>query len=52
MQNIDYTPYDGMRVKGAVRTVLSRGELVVDDGRWVGKDGAGRYVKAKPFVAQ
>ena len=51
MQNVDYTPYEGMRVKGAVRTVLSRGELVVDDGRWVGKDGAGRYVKAKPFVA-
>ena len=51
MQNVDYTPYEGMRVKGAVRTVLSRGELVVDDGHWVGKDGAGRYVKAKPFVA-
>jgi dihydropyrimidinase len=52
MQNVDYTPYEGMRVKGAVRTVLSRGELVVDDGRWVGRDGAGRYLKAKPFVAQ
>jgi dihydropyrimidinase len=51
MQNIDYTPYEGMRVQGAVRTVLSRGEVVVSDGRWVGKEGAGRYVKAKPFVA-
>jgi dihydropyrimidinase len=51
MQNIDYTPYEGMRVQGAVRTVLSRGEIVVSDGRWVGKEGAGRYVKAKPFVA-
>jgi len=51
MQNIDYTPYEGMQVQGAVRTVLSRGEVVVADRRWVGKDGAGRYVKAKPFVA-
>jgi dihydropyrimidinase len=51
MQNIDYTPYEGMRVNGAVRSVLSRGEVVVSDGRWVGKEGAGRYVKAKPFVA-
>ena len=51
VQNIDYTPYEGMRVNGAVRTVLSRGEVVVSDGRWVGKDAAGRYVKAKPFVA-
>jgi dihydropyrimidinase len=49
-QNIDYTPYEGMRVNGAVRTVLSKGEIVVSDGRWVGEDGAGRYVKAKPFV--
>jgi len=51
MQNIDYTPYEGMPVNGAVRTVLSRGEIVVADGRWVGKEGAGRYVAAKPFVA-
>ena len=51
MQNVDYTPYEGMRVKGAVRTVLSKGEVVVSDGRWVGKEGAGRYVKAEPFVA-
>jgi len=51
VQNVDYTPYEGMRVNGAVRTVLSKGEVVVSDGRWVGKEGAGRYVKAKPFVA-
>jgi dihydropyrimidinase len=51
MQNIDYTPYEGMPVKGAVRTVLSKGQVVVADGRWVGKEGAGAYVKAKPFVA-
>ena len=51
MQNVDYTPYEGMPVKGAVQTVLSKGEVVVSDGRWVGKDGAGRYVKARPFVA-
>jgi dihydropyrimidinase len=51
MQNIDYTPYEGMLVKGAVRTVLSKGEVVVSEGRWVGKDGTGRYLKRKPFVA-
>jgi dihydropyrimidinase len=51
VQNIDYTPYEGMPIKGAVRTVLSKGEVVVSAGRWVGKEGAGRYVKAKPFVS-
>jgi dihydropyrimidinase len=50
-QNIDYTPYEGMRVQGAARTVLSKGEVVVSGGRWVGKEAAGSYVKAKPFVA-
>jgi len=51
MQNVDYTPYEGLRVKGAVKTVLSKGQVVVEDGRWVGRDGAGRYVNARPFVA-
>jgi dihydropyrimidinase len=50
-QNIDYTPYEGMHVRGTARTVLSKGEVVVSDGKWVGKEGAGRYVMAKPFVA-
>ena len=50
-QNVDYTPYEGMRVKGAVRKALSKGEVVVSDGSWVGKAGAGRYVKGTPFVA-
>ncbi len=49
-QNIDYTPYEGMRVQGTARTVLSKGEVVVSDGRWIGKEGAGSYVKASPFV--
>ena len=52
MQNIDYTPYEGMHIKGAVRTVLSKGEVVVSDGRWVGEEGGGRYVKGKPFEVQ
>jgi dihydropyrimidinase len=50
-QNVDYTPYEGMHVKGAVRKALSKGEVVVSDGSWVGKAGAGRYVKGAPFVA-
>ncbi len=50
-QNVDYTPYEGMHVKGVVRKALSKGEVVVSDGSWVGKEGAGRYVKGMPFVA-
>ena len=50
-QNIDYTPYEGVTVKGIVRRVLSKGQVVVSDGKWVGRDGGGAYVKAKPFQA-
>ena len=41
----DYTPYEGMEVAGAVRTVWVRGSRVVDDGRFVGRRGHGRFVE-------
>jgi dihydropyrimidinase len=41
----DFTPYEGMEVRGAVRTVLSRGRAVVRDGIFVGRRGAGRFVE-------
>jgi dihydropyrimidinase len=43
--NCDYTPYEGIRVKGWPKTVLSRGEVVVRDGRFVGNKGQGRFLK-------
>jgi dihydropyrimidinase len=39
----DYTPYEGLAVNGAVRTVLVRGEEVVREGRFVGRRGHGRF---------
>jgi dihydropyrimidinase len=44
-QNCDYTPYEGMQVRGWPRTVLSRGEVIVRDGHFVGSQGRGRYLK-------
>jgi dihydropyrimidinase len=32
-------------VKGNAKHVFSRGELVVEDGRWVGDTGRGRFVR-------
>lgn len=40
----DYTPYEGMEVSGWPRTVLLRGQLVLDDGKFVGGPGMGRFV--------
>jgi dihydropyrimidinase len=42
---VDYSMFEGFEVKGNARTVLSRGEVIVDDGVFHGKPGAGRYLK-------
>ncbi len=39
----DYTPYEGLEVKGAVRDVFVRGRAVIRDGTFVGTRGAGAY---------
>jgi dihydropyrimidinase len=45
---VDYSLYEGFRVKGAARTVLSRGEVIVNGGQFLGKPGRGRYRKRAP----
>jgi dihydropyrimidinase len=49
--NVDYSPYEGHTVPGSPSHVLSRGELIVQDDRWVGKQVAGRgqFVKRATF---
>jgi dihydropyrimidinase len=43
--NLDYSAYEGYEVAGGVRTVLSRGQTVVDRGQFLGRAGHGRYVR-------
>ncbi|MEV5535622.1 dihydropyrimidinase [Saccharopolyspora shandongensis] len=42
--NVDYNAYEGKQITGRVRTVLSRGEVVVDDGTYIGRAGRGRFL--------
>jgi len=42
---VDYSLYEGMRVKGTPEKVFARGELIVENGRFLGKPGAGRFLK-------
>jgi dihydropyrimidinase len=46
--NVDYNPYEGRRVKSVVETVLSRGDVVIENEKLVAKPGRGRYVKRNP----
>ena len=41
----DFTPYEGREVRGAVRSVLLRGQPVIQDGEFVGSRGAGRFLE-------
>jgi len=42
---VDYSCYEGRETTGRVRTVLSRGRVVVDSGEYLGSAGHGRYVE-------
>jgi dihydropyrimidinase len=41
----DYTPYEGMVVKGWPEVVLSRGEVVVEEGKLLAEPGQGRFLR-------
>lgn len=42
-----YTPYEGMEVQGRVKATISRGEVVYREGRFVGREGRGRFVRRR-----
>jgi dihydropyrimidinase len=42
---VDYSMFEGFEVKGNARTVLSRGDVIVDHGRFEGKPGRGQYLR-------
>ncbi|MFM2047326.1 MAG: hypothetical protein RL383_1403, partial [Actinomycetota bacterium] len=43
--NLDHSAYEGFELRGGVRTVLSRGEVIVDRGEFLGTRGRGRYLR-------
>ncbi|OLC51585.1 MAG: dihydropyrimidinase [Acidobacteria bacterium 13_1_40CM_65_14] len=42
---VDYNPYEGRQVTGAADTVVSRGRLVIENGKFVGRAGSGAFLK-------
>jgi len=49
---VDYNPYEGRKVKGKALTVLSRGEVIVHDGKFLGKKGRGKFIKRGSPILQ
>ena len=45
---VDYNPYEGREVAGVSETVLSRGRVIVENGKFTGRAGAGSFLKRSP----
>jgi dihydropyrimidinase len=43
-EKVDWTPYDGLEVTGWPQFILSRGELIAENGQFQGQAGRGRFV--------
>ena len=45
---VDYNPYEGRTVQGVAEAVWSRGRRVIEDAKFVGRAGAGQFLKRAP----
>lgn len=49
-ENVDYTPYEGIKIKGYPVITISRGKVIVKDNEFYGTRGYGKFLKReKPF---
>jgi dihydropyrimidinase len=47
--NVDYSLYEGWRIRGLAELVISRGEIIVENGEWKGKPNRGKFCTRKIF---
>jgi dihydropyrimidinase len=41
---VDYTPYEGIEARGRPRFVIARGEVAVEEGRYLGREHEARFL--------
>ncbi len=44
-ENVDYTPYEGISLECRIDCVLSRGDVIVKDNRYIGEKARGQFIK-------
>ncbi|PKL83570.1 MAG: dihydropyrimidinase [Ignavibacteriae bacterium HGW-Ignavibacteriae-3] len=49
--NVDYSMFEGRKVRGIAETVISRGEVIVENDNFFGKAGRGNFVKRDTYGA-
>jgi dihydropyrimidinase len=47
---VDYSAYEGRKVRGVTEVVLSRGSVIVENGTFKGKAGDGKFLKRGTFA--
>jgi dihydropyrimidinase len=50
-ENVDYTPYEGFSLRGYPQITLVRGQIMVQDGEFVGPQGWGKFL-SRPYAGQ
>jgi dihydropyrimidinase len=46
---VDYSMFEGIKVKGVAKIVLSRGRVLVENGKFTGRAGAGEFLRRKTY---
>src|SRR6201998_160307 len=46
---VDYSMFEGIKIKGAPKTVFSRGRAVIDSGKFVGRPGSGQFLRRQTY---
>jgi dihydropyrimidinase len=46
---VDYSMFEGIEVTGVAKTVLSRGRVVIENGKFLGRAGAGEFIRRQTF---
>src|SRR6266851_2896979 len=47
---VDYSMFEGIKIKGAAKTVFSRGRTVIEAGKFVGRPGAGQFLRRQTYA--
>ena len=47
---VDYSMFEGIAITGIPKTVLSRGQAVIDSGKFVGRPGSGQFLRRQTYA--
>jgi dihydropyrimidinase len=47
---VDYSMFEGIRIKGVPKIVLSRGRVIIEGNKFVGRPGAGEFIRRQTYT--